>query len=135
MSDRMPEESNLEKLFYLIRIAGGIAEREGPAWLISSAARKRFTPVGTHVSCGTYQYVEEAENMVSCPSLTPSEAHMRSELGIFLFSLLGAPLLPLGAQTNVLTGHNDAARTGQNLAETTLTTSNVNAATLGKLSR
>jgi outer membrane protein assembly factor BamB len=41
--------------------------------------------------------------------------------------------LPLAAQTNVLTFHNDLARTGQNLAETTLTTSNVNSATFGKL--
>jgi hypothetical protein len=42
-------------------------------------------------------------------------------------------LLPLAAQTNVLTVHNDVARTGQNLAETILTTTNVNSATFGKL--
>ena len=46
---------------------------------------------------------------------------------------MGLWLLPLAAQTNVLTYHNDAARTGQNLGETTLTPSNVSSATFGKL--
>jgi hypothetical protein len=37
------------------------------------------------------------------------------------------------ATTDVLTYHNDIARTGQNLTESTLTTSNVNSAKFGKL--
>ena len=41
---------------------------------------------------------------------------------------------PLGsAQVSVLTQHNDNARTGQNLSETTLNTSNVNQSSFGKL--
>lgn len=41
--------------------------------------------------------------------------------------------MPGQAQTDVLTWHNDAARTGQNLTETILTPSNVNAANFGLL--
>ena len=47
--------------------------------------------------------------------------------------LLAATHRPMVAQPNVLTYHNDVARTGQNLAEITLTTGNVNSATFGKV--
>ncbi len=57
----------------------------------------------------------------------------------FFSSLLVVPLAILlatggaSAQVNVTTHHNDNARTGQNLAETQLNTSNVNVARFGKL--
>ena len=58
---------------------------------------------------------------------------MRIRSGLLWLSLLAAARLPIAAQPNLLTYHNDAARTGQNLLETTLTPSNVNATAFGKL--
>ena len=49
---------------------------------------------------------------------------------LFTFVLVGSPAT---AQVNVLTAHNDIARTGQNLHETILTPSNVNPTQFGKL--
>jgi hypothetical protein len=48
-------------------------------------------------------------------------------------SLLSVYALPLHAQVNVTTYHNDNSRTGQNLQETTLTPANVNSSQFGKL--
>ena len=48
-------------------------------------------------------------------------------LGFLLVSL------PASAQTSILTQHYDNSRTGQNTAETMLTTSNVNSSSFGKL--
>src|SRR5579859_4854567 len=45
-----------------------------------------------------------------------------------------ASLSATGFATDVVTYHNDIARTGQNLAETVLTQANVNSAGFGKLS-
>lgn len=50
-----------------------------------------------------------------------------------LACLLAAWPSLLHSQASVLTWHNDNARTGQNLQETTLTPANVNASTFGKL--
>jgi hypothetical protein len=47
--------------------------------------------------------------------------------------LLTACFLPLSAQTNVLMYHNNLARTGANLTETTLTPANINYNNFGKL--
>src|SRR5579862_8629576 len=53
--------------------------------------------------------------------------------GVSLLALLGLASLPVKAQVNVLTYHNDIARTGQNTNETILTPANVNSSTFGKL--
>ena len=52
---------------------------------------------------------------------------MTAALALLLISL------PASAQTSILTQHYDNSRTGQNTAETILTTSNVNSSTFGKL--
>jgi len=50
-----------------------------------------------------------------------------------LFLAIVAIALPAAGQVSVWTQHNDNSRTGQNLQETTLTTSNVSVSTFGKL--
>ncbi len=59
-------------------------------------------------------------------------APMRRSLSLASAAVLAFPLLAQ-AQTDVLTWHNDAARTGQNTAEAILTPANVNATRFGLL--
>ena len=56
----------------------------------------------------------------------------RSWLHVVAGALLAFPSA-LRAQNGVLTWHNDAARSGQNLLETILTPANVNSTSFGKL--
>ena len=56
-----------------------------------------------------------------------------ARLALCLTFLLSPGVGPAWAQVSVLTQHNDNSRTGANLKETSLTTSNVNVPTFGKL--
>src|SRR6266567_7040740 len=64
------------------------------------------------------------------PRHLPGLAFAAATFMAFAGTLYG---LPACAQVNMLTYHNDNARTGQNLNETKLTTKNVNTTRFGKL--
>ena len=62
---------------------------------------------------------------------TPGWVHCVATKIVVALVIITAP--PLVAATDVLTWHNDLARTGQNLTETVLTPANVNSTNFGKL--
>jgi outer membrane protein assembly factor BamB len=64
----------------------------------------------------------------------PLTVRLRAHWGMLSALLMMAiAVLPAAAQVSVTTQHNDNARTGANLSETVLNTSNVNATAFGKL--
>jgi len=72
--------------------------------------------------------------IVRVSPILPCARH-RMVAGLALIALASGLLsvAPVSAQTSVVTQHNDAARTGANLNESTLTTTNVNTSQFGKL--
>jgi hypothetical protein len=70
-----------------------------------------------------------ARNTDSVPARTRRSKSLQA-FGLVCFCLCTALL---SSATDVVTYHNDIARTGQNLQETVLTTSNVNSSSFGKL--
>jgi len=85
---------------------------------ISGATSASYTTPATTTADNGTQFTVVVSNSVGSTTSNPA-------------TLTVSPVAT--ATTDVLTYHNDVARTGQNLTETTLTTSNVTSAKFGKL--
>jgi hypothetical protein len=85
---------------------------------ITGATSASYTTPATTTSESGSQFTVVVSNAIGAATSTPATLTVNA----------AAP-----ATTDVLTYHNDVARTGQNLTETTLTTSNVTTAKFGKL--
>src|SRR5262249_36951147 len=86
-------------------------------WSVDNIAGGSST-VGTITSTGVYT----APNTISTHTVTASASGQFSSATVYVSTVAG-----------MFTHHNDKARTGQNLAETVLTTANVNSNSFGKL--
>src|SRR5207248_8296949 len=84
-------------------------------------------PVALPVSTAEAEYLPNRPHG-GCCKVSPEHSLKFSVILLGCFATLS-----LARAANVLTWHNDNARTGQNLRETQLTPANVNATNLGKL--
>ncbi|MGA9390197.1 MAG: pyrrolo-quinoline quinone [Candidatus Sulfotelmatobacter sp.] len=91
--------------------------QKGPM-AIAGATSASFTTAATTISDSGSQYSVVVSNAIGTATSNAATLTVKP---------------PPPATTDVLTYHNDIARTGQNLTETTLTTANVNSVTFGKL--